>query len=338
MPTSPAPSAPADRSSEQRDEVAQELSTVGSEPVTESSGTEVLGVVGTQVPADGGRSAATRRWLRAAVAPRMLGLLALLLVAAAVCARLGVWQLDRAHVRGAAAEQRREAQVEAAAPVALEQVLAPATPFTGGMVGRKVQVQGTYDEANQLLVTGRVVDGRHGSLVLTPLRVATAQGAAVLAVVRGFVPDGAAVPAAPAGPVSVVGYLQAGEAPGAGITDGRTDAVSPAELVGVWGGPTWTGYLVLASSEPAQGSGLTQLPVPTQRGTGLNLQNLSYAAQWWIFAGFALLLWWRMVRDEARGNPFDEAAGAPDPEGARQPAAGGERDGGPDPEHRTPAT
>ena len=27
-----------------------------------------------------------------------------------------------------------------------------------------------------------------------------------------------------------------------------------------------------------------------------------------IFAGFALLLWWRMVRDEARGNPFDEAA------------------------------
>ena len=33
--------------------------------------------------------------------------------------------------------------------------MAPQTPFTGAMVGRKVQVSGTYDPAGQLAVTGR---------------------------------------------------------------------------------------------------------------------------------------------------------------------------------------
>ena len=310
MPIAPLPDAPAGRPAG------------AAGPALPDASAQVPDVSGTQVPGSGG----VARWVRAAVTPRMLGMLVLLLVAAAVCARLGVWQLDRAQVRGAAAEQRREAALTTAAPVPLDQVLAPQTAFTGALVGRKVQVSGTYDAAQQLLVTGRAVDGRHGSLVLTPLHVGTAQGQAVLAVVRGFVPDGATdaavAPAPPPGPVSVVGYLQSGEAPGAGVVDGRTEAISPAELVGVWGGPTWTGYLVLASSDPAQGSDPTPLPPPTRHGTGLNVQNLSYAAQWWIFGGFALLLWWRMVRDEARGNPFDDERGEP------AEVAGGPGDGG----------
>ncbi|WP_291757817.1 SURF1 family protein [Cellulomonas sp. 73-145] len=300
---SPLPSAPPGPSSDRGPGRAEQASGDASAPVTEPTGTQVPDAEGTDVPAPSGGAA---RWFRAAVTPRMLGMLALLLLAAAVCARLGVWQLDRAQVRGAAAEQQHQAELTTAAPVPLDQVIAPQQPFTGGMVGRKVQVSGTYDPAGQLQVTGRVVGGRHGSLVLTPLHVSTPQGAAVLAVVRGFVPDGEPLPAAPGGTVSVIGYLQAGEAPGAGVSDGRTEAISPAELVGVWGGPTWTGYVVLASSDPAQGDPPTVLPPPTRRGTGLNLQNLSYAAQWWIFAGFALLLWWRMVRDEARGNPFED--------------------------------
>ena len=310
MPIAPLPDAPAGRPQD----AGGRVPAGGSVQVTDTSGTEV--------PVAGGIA----RWMRAAVTPRMLGMLAVLLVAAAVCARLGVWQLDRAQVRGAAAEQRLQAALTTAAPVPLDQVLAPQTAFTGATVGRKVQVSGTYDAAQQLLVTGRVVDGRHGSLVLTPLRVGTGQGQAVLAVVRGFVPDGATAPVPPSGPVSVVGYLQAGEAPGAGVVDGRTEAISPAELVGLWGGPTWTGYLVLASSDPVQGPEAVLLPPPTRRGTGLNVQNLSYAAQWWIFGGFALLLWWRMVRDEARGNPFDdERGGSVGPAG---PAAGSDPAGG----------
>jgi cytochrome oxidase assembly protein ShyY1 len=47
----------------------------------------------------------------------MIGLLVLFLAIAAVCARLGAWQLERAEVRGAAAQAAKLAEVEAAAPV-----------------------------------------------------------------------------------------------------------------------------------------------------------------------------------------------------------------------------
>jgi cytochrome oxidase assembly protein ShyY1 len=230
----------------------------------------------------------------------MIGLLLLLLVAAAVCARLGVWQLDRAQVHGAQAEARRQAAQVAADPVPLTDVLAPQTAFTGGLVGRKVDVTGTYDATGQLLVTGRVLDGRTGQLVLTPLRVTVDGQPAVLPVVRGWIADGTVADAPPTGPVELVGYLQAGESAGAAIVAGHTDAISPAQLVAAWGGPIWTGYLVLSSSQPAQSSDLGLLGVPSRPGTGLNLQNLAYALQWWIFGGFALVIWWRTVRDDAR--------------------------------------
>ena len=42
--------------------------------------------------------------------------------------------------------------------------------------------------------------------------------------------------------------------------------------------------------------------ITTKPGAGLNIQNLAYAAQWWIFGAFAVLLWLRLVRDEARGS------------------------------------
>ncbi|MBU4213455.1 MAG: SURF1 family protein [Actinobacteria bacterium] len=244
----------------------------------------------------------------------MLGLLLLLAVAAVVCVRLGVWQLDRAQVHGAQAEQRRVAALVAADPAPLEQVLAPQTAFTGGLVGRKVEVTGTYDAAGQLLVAGRVHEGVTGSLVLTPLSVTVDGEQAVLPVVRGWTADPGSAQPPPTGTVRLIGYLQAGEAPTGTITDGRTEAISPAQLLSAWGGPIWTGYLVLAESTPAQTGDLALLDVPSRAGSGLNLQNLAYAAQWWIFAGFALVVWWRTVRDEARYGARDGAA-VPPPSG-----------------------
>ena len=264
------------------------------------------------------RGQAPTTFLRAAVRPRMLVLLLALLAAAAVCARLGVWQLDRAQVRGAAAEQRHAAEQESAAPEPLGDVLAPQTSFQGDLVGRKVAVSGTYDPAGQLLVPGREHDGRLGLLVLTPLHVTpgtegTGPGGAVLPVVRGWAADEAAVDRPPAGTVDVVGYLQVAEQAGPGVVDGRTDAISSAELLGVWGGPIYTGYLVVSGSDPAQSPDLALLDPPSAQGAGLNVQNLAYAAQWWIFGGFALALWLRLVRDEARGEGLrgDDEVGAP---------------------------
>ncbi|UZN02169.1 SURF1 family protein [Cellulomonas sp. S1-8] len=244
--------------------------------------------------------------LRAAVRPRMLGLLVVLLAAAAVCARLGVWQLERAEVRGAASAEREAARVVTADPDPLADLLAPGQTFAGDLVARKAVVTGTYDDDATLLVTGREHDGStDGYLVLTPLRVPTADGTAVLPVVRGWsaTPD---IAAAPAGDVDVVGWLQVAEEAGAPVVDGRTDAISSAQLVSVWGGPVYTGYLVVQTSDPvdpAAAGGLEGLDPPTRAGAGLNIQNLAYAAQWWIFGLFAAGLWWRLVRDEAAGRP-----------------------------------
>jgi cytochrome oxidase assembly protein ShyY1 len=251
--------------------------------------------------------------LRAAVRPRMLALLVVMLAAAAACAWLGSWQLDRAQVHGAAAAERRTAELAAAPAVPLQDALEPQTTFSGDLVGRKVSVSGTYDAAGQLLVTGRAHDGTTGLLVLTPLR--TPQGA-VLPVVRGWVASAPDADEPPSGPVEVTGYLQSSEQAGTGIADGRTDAISSAELLNVWGGPIYTGYLVVSSSDPAQAASVQLLDPPTMPGTGLNIQNLAYAAQWWIFGGFAVLLWLRLVRDEARGDggavsPAEVAAASP---------------------------
>lgn len=242
----------------------------------------------------------------------MLVVLVLLLGAAAVCARLGVWQLDRAEVRGEAAARERVAQEQDVRPVALEDVLAPSTALTGDTVGRLVEVEGEY-EAGELLVPGRVVDERSGYLVLTPFVVDTDDGPARLAVVRGWVatPADAAAAPAPSGVVTVTGYLRSGESAGAGgLPEGQVAAVSPAELVNRWGGPMYAGYLTVApgtsTDETAPGA-LVPLPRPEPDGS-LNVQNLAYALQWWIFGGFALLLWVRMVRDTAREDVEDDDA------------------------------
>ena len=244
----------------------------------------------------------------------MLVLLVVLLAAAAVCARLGVWQLDRAHVERDAAD--RSAAAGTTAPVALDDVLAPQTSFRGELVSRAVTASGTYEPEGELLVPGREVDGRAGVLVLTPLRTQATggSGAAVLPVVRGWVPsaDDADALAVPTGPVTVTGYLQPSEASGALDTEaGTAEAISSAQLVNAWGGPIYAGYLVLADATPAPDDALTLLPRPgADDDGGWDLRNLGYAAQWWIFGIFALGLWWRMVRDEARGDPApDEVAG-----------------------------
>ncbi len=209
------------------------------------------------------------------------------------------------------AEERHTAELVAADPVPLASVLEPQTSFTGPLVGRKVAVTGTYDAANQLLVPQRAHDGQVGYLVLTPLRVSAADSP-VLPVVRGWIAD----PVAGRRPTHrhqsrSSAICRPPRRPGSGVADGQTEAISSPELLNAWGGPIYTGYLVVASSDPAQASSIALLDPPTKPGSGLNIQNLAYAAQWWIFGAFAVLLWLRLVRDEARGAPDDDGDPAP---------------------------
>ncbi|WP_448631831.1 hypothetical protein [Cellulomonas soli] len=60
------------------------------------------------------------------------------------------------------------------------------------------------------------------------------------------------------------------------------------------------------------------LDPPAGDAGGLNIQNLAYAAQWWIFGAFAVGLWLRLVRDEAAGGP--PRGQDPVPQDAPEPA------------------
>lgn len=243
--------------------------------------------------------------------PRLLGILVLLLLAAALCGRLGVWQLDRAYERAALAAQQEAAEAAATGPAALGELLAPQETFPGELVGRQAWVTGTYEAAGQRLVAGRALDGRTGYLVLTPLRVsddgtggdswAGLSGAPVVAVVRGWVPSATTPVDVPSGDVRVAGWLQAGEATSdaAPLPDGQVDRIALGALVQEWGGPIYSGYLVASPAD----DGLGQLPRPViDGGSDVNLQNAFYALQWWVFGGFAVVLWVRLVRDEMAGG------------------------------------
>lgn len=238
---------------------------------------------------------------------RWLGGTVLAILAIAVCLWLGSWQLSR--FEGRVSSQHTAAPATPSGTPqpagALETVLGGPTAQVGtNSLGREVTASGQYDAAHQLVVPDRAVDGRQGYYVLTPLR--TGSGRAV-AVVRGWLPGspGAALPAPPAGEVTVVGRLQASEtsdtngAVNGGLPVGQLGMISPATLVNLLPYPVYDGW-VAADSVPA---GLTSVPTTQpDGGNGLDaraFQNLGYTLEWFVFAGFVPFMWFRLARREA---------------------------------------
>lgn len=240
----------------------------------------------------------------------MLGIFALLVIGAIVCVRLGAWQIDRAI--GSAEQQAAidQAARENDPPVPIADVVQPQIGFTQGMVGTRVEVTGQWEPDLAYWVPDRELGGVDGSLLLTAFREEST--GALLPVVRGWVDerDESAL-ALPSGPVTIMGFLDGSESAETGVQPDETEieSVSAGALVNAWGGPIYSGYLILVTADPAtgapgagtpSGTEISAMPPPAAPMGGLNLRNLAYAAEWFVFGGFALLLWWRMVRDEVR--------------------------------------
>lgn len=232
--------------------------------------------------------------MRTALRPRFLALLAAALLLASAFAWLGDWQLGRARDE---ATQRAVEQALSAPVAELTDVLAPAQPLTGDVVRRRVSVAGRLDPDAALRVPDRQLDGVDGAWLLAPLAVDGTDG--TLPVVLGWLPEDAEPPPVPAGGVELVGRLEQSEPP-AGVDPEdvtrtlEVPAVSSADLVNLWEPPLYTAYLVV--TDPAPDPPLHLVP-PSEPTSGFALQNLSYALQWWLFAAFAVYLWWRVVRD-----------------------------------------
>jgi cytochrome oxidase assembly protein ShyY1 len=246
--------------------------------------------------------------------PRWLGGHLFAVIAVVFCVFMGTWQLSRFEGRVDADRAARKSSSPAAqsaakaSPVPLSKVLPKtSSQVTTGTSGKVVSATGRYDAANQLLVPGRTIDGsgRAGCYVLALLRV---DGAAALPVVRGWLPGGASsvkASAPPTGEVTVTGYLQAPETPGAdgvdtsgGLPSGRLGMISAASLVNIVPYDVYSAWI----SETPTTAPMKAVPYVAPTAGGLDLkafQNLGYTGEWFVFAGFVVFMWFRLARREA---------------------------------------
>lgn len=116
-----------------------------------------------------------------------------------------------------------------------------------------------------------------------------------------------------AGEVTVTGDLQASENSGTtgvdlsgGLPDGQLGMISAASLVNLVPYDVYDAWVTLPGPEaggPGSGTGgLKPVPAAAAQGSGLDLkafQNLGYTCEWFVFGGFVLFMWFRLVRREA---------------------------------------
>lgn len=221
------------------------------------------------------------------------------LATAALCVRLGFWQLARL-------SQRRAVNAATAAALAEPVHELQSVDLRIGAY-RRVRAQGTYDLDRQVVVVTRPYRGSPGVIVLTPLRLDA--GGAVL-VQRGWVASGNAVDVDLAllhevGRVEVRGVLLPPE-PGARTVTGDTwpvlvQRIDARRLAGRYPYPIAPHVLrqLPDSSLPTRPR---RMPLrPSDQGP-----HLSYAIQWFSFATIllvGLVAIFRAQRRQETGRP-----------------------------------
>lgn len=232
----------------------------------------------------------------------------------------------------------RSTQPEVPVNPATEQVqpltstLQPGEFFHGSVADQMVTAQGTYSADKQVLVPGRLHDGKSGYWVVSAFAVngaPTLTGAAAtpqtwIPVARGWVADPRDAAAPPSGPVELTGRLLPSEAPVAGKAPkpGEASAVSVAELINYWDVSSYPGF-VSATAEVVGGQDVSAAAVPgyllpldigpQPPAQHINWLNLFYSIEWVVFAGFALFIWWRLVKDDYHRDleeALDDAEGS----------------------------
>jgi cytochrome oxidase assembly protein ShyY1 len=256
---------------------------------------------------------------KTALKPRWIAGLVFAILVSGVFVLLSQWQFGRS----VQAEAPVTPATEQARP--LTETLTPGGFFPGSVSDQMVSAEGTYDPAKQVLVPGRLKDGNTGYWVVSAFSVTGAPALTGVAaspqtwipVARGWVadPDDAAAP--PSGVVQLTGRLLPSESPlpETAPEPGRATAVSVAELINYWDVSSYQGFIA-ATSEVAEGSDVSAASVggdlkplnigPQPPAQKVNWLNVFYSVEWVVFAGFALFIWWRMVKDDYQRGLEDE--------------------------------
>lgn len=242
--------------------------------------------------------------------PRWIGMLVLALVLAAGFAALGQWQLGRAVSNGYVVQRDTESVVP------LDSVAKPQAPVSSKASGQLVQAVGVWVPGDFLVVSKRLNGGESGYWVVGHLAAELDSGArAGLPVALGWTASKKEAQSVAesfgtaAEQVAVTGRFLVGEAPqDSDFEKGEFSSVSPAALINLWRDTdpagVYGGYLV--AQDAASGLRIIDSPAPST-DVQLNWLNIFYAAEWVVFAGFAIFLWYRLVRD-AYEREIEESA------------------------------
>ncbi len=220
-----------------------------------------------------------------------------------------------------------------------------------------VEATGTYVPGSSFLVENKLNDGVHGYWVVAlfipdgsdTVHTSLGEGQRGLIVARAWTSQ-AEIPAEPTGPLTVAGRIVGNDPPlgtnqlsETGQQQGRTLAsANSSYLTNVWNAALYNGILTadsettgstpltpegtIAPTATVIGQSETYTPIRADQVTDTSLDwlNIFYAIEWLVFAGFALYIWWRMLKDsvDKDANPalyfeyegeywVDEATGRP---------------------------
>lgn len=228
--------------------------------------------------------------------PRWIGALAATLAVAAAFVLLSQWQIGRSIEQATVIDRNTEVVLP------LESVAKPQHPVSSASAGQRVKVEATLVAGDASVISGRLNLGSEGDWVTG--HAVTAAGVS-LAIATGWTdsPDAAAAAArvlsnSTGETLTLVGrYLPSEGSYDDDFEAGERSAMAVATLVNEWHDPPETvygGYLILDA--PLGGLDAIDSPEPSTEVT-LNWLNVFYAIEWVVFAGFALYLWYRLVRD-----------------------------------------
>jgi surfeit locus 1 family protein len=223
-------------------------------------------------------------------------MLVLALAVAAGFAALSQWQLARSVATGTVVVRDTET------PVALKSIAQPQHPVTTASDGQLVTASGTWVAGDYVLISDRVNRGATGYWVVGHLATDEEVGVSVALGWTDSKERAASVLSAIAdrgGAASVTGRYLASEGPqGGNFERGEISTLSEGAMVNLWHDVdvkgVYGGYIV--SDAAVAGLHRIDSPQPSSE-VALNWLNLFYAAEWVVFAGFAIFLWYRLVKD-----------------------------------------
>lgn len=241
---------------------------------------------------------------------------------------LSAWQVDRAQHKN---DVVAAADVDELKP--FNDVMGAQAPMPGILADQRVSLTGRWLPDAQVVLPGRVQDGKEGYWVVTMFApdgarlgegaVAETEGKTIaIPVVRGFTTDETTAMNSRAAEGSVemearIGPVE-GPEPGSELPEGQVRTVSTSQLINLFPDLlTYSGFLIPETEAGAGASvgtgGLVQVPTTTTRDEGgFDIQSAVYAIEWLIFAAMALYMWWQLLRDDYLGRRLGDG----DPQGS----------------------